>query len=671
MSWKSNLRQNWKGGAGGAVLAVGLGLVLLLANIRLGEDLIHLSYNIPFRNRAPNIPREAVLVYMDDASHMDLKQPYIGRPWDRGLHARLLERLTAEHARGVCFDIIFSDPNPDHPEGDERFARAIKDNGKVILGADYVTNPEGGNSFVRPYDPFFDAAAGWGMVQVLQDQDLVIRKHFHVPPNKDFDIYSSMTWELAKIAGVELTKNPDERYRERWMNYYGPPGALPNVSFKLALETNDYCPAGYFSNKVVLIGAYLKTYASGQRKDEIRTPYTSGYSFAPSVDAQATEVLNLIRGDWLTRPGGRTEIVIIILAGLLFGYGLANFRPFSAVGLAVAGALLVTLIAQVLFDRERIWFPWMIIVAAQIPAALLWSVVVNSVQLYVQNRLFQQSLQMYLSPKLVKKFASEKDILKPGAKKQLLTILFSDIASFTSISEGMDSDDLAHEMNKYFQSAVSDCIHATDGTIVKYIGDAIFAFWNAPDTQTDHATQGCEAALKFRDQPPQYVNGHLLVTRIGLHTGVANVGNFGSTARVDYTALGENINLASRMEGLNKYLGTEVLITSDTQTGITGRLITRFLGNFKLKGFEKAVGVHELACQIDKAPAYAPLHSAFAEALKLFQARDFAGAQAAFERVLAINPKDGPAKFYLKFLAELHEHPLPADWQGEVELKEK
>jgi adenylate cyclase len=338
---------------------------------------------------------------------------------------------------------------------------------------------------------------------------------------------------------------------------------------------------------------------------------------------------------------------------------------------AVAGALLVTLIARTLFVHDRIWFPWLIIVAAQIPVSLFWSVVVNSVQLYVQNRLFQQSLQMYLSPKLVKKFASEKDILKPGAKKQLLTILFSDIASFTSISEGMDSDDLAHEMNKYFQSAVSGCIHATDGTIVKYIGDAIFAFWNAPDGQADHAMQGCEAALKFRDQPPHYVNGQLLVTRIGLHTGIANVGNFGSTARVDYTALGENINLASRMEGLNKYLGTIVLITSDTQAGIAGRLLTRFLGRFQLKGFEKAVGVHELVGPPDQAAKHAPIHTAFAEALKLFQARDFAGAQAAFERVLAIDPKDGPAKFYLKFLADLHEHPLPADWQGEVELKEK
>jgi adenylate cyclase len=324
-----------------------------------------------------------------------------------------------------------------------------------------------------------------------------------------------------------------------------------------------------------------------------------------------------------------------------------------------------------LFSKGHLLVFWLIIVGVQIPVALLSSVVYNSVQLYVQNRLFEESLRMYLSPKLVKKFSSEKDILKPGAKKQMLTILFSDIAGFTSISEGMDSDELAALMNKYFESAVSDCIHVTDGTIVKYIGDAIFAFWNAPDSQLDHAMRGCEAALKFRDQPKQYIKKQALITRIGLHTGVANVGNFGSTARVDYTAIGENINLAARMEGLNKYTGTEVLITADTQAGINGRLVTRFLGDFKLKGFEKSVGVYELVGPMEVAAAERPLHEAFAAALKIFAQKDFPAAEAAFQHALEIHPEDGPSKFYLKFITEIHDHPLPDNWKGEVELKEK
>jgi adenylate cyclase len=289
----------------------------------------------------------------------------------------------------------------------------------------------------------------------------------------------------------------------------------------------------------------------------------------------------------------------------------------------------------------------------------------------VEKQKVEQSLSLYLSPKLVKKFAKNPKLLKPGAEKQLLTILFSDIAGFTTISEGMDSDHLALSMNEYFQSAVQNCIFSTDGTVVKYIGDAIFAFWNAPDLQEDHSYRACEAALLFRDQPVQYMNSKELITRIGLHTGVANVGNFGSMTRIDYTALGENINLAARMEGLNKYLGTRVLLTSDTQQVAGARIITRYLGLFRLKGFERAVGVHELSGRVQQEAESRELRERFAQALAVLGKKDFAAAEAAFNRVLEISPQDGPSLFYLEQLEELRAATLPADWKGEITLKDK
>jgi adenylate cyclase len=137
-------------------------------------------------------------------------------------------------------------------------------------------------------------------------------------------------------------------------------------------------------------------------------------------------------------------------------------------------------------------------------------------------------------------------------------------------------------MNQYFEAAVGQCIQATDGTVVKYIGDAIFAFWNAPDEQSDHAERACEATLLFRQQPRREMNGQALVTRIGLHNGIADVGNFGSSERVDYTALGENINLASRLEGLNKHLGILTLISGETCRRVHQRYRARALGKFVL-----------------------------------------------------------------------------------------
>lgn len=654
----------------GAILSVSIGVALLKSGLQTGTDLIHASYDVPFLRRPILKPTEVILVYMDDDSHRELSQPWDG-PWNRAVFAQLVERLTADQAKAVVFDMIFSGPHRDHPEGDELFTRALKANGKVVLGAEYTPTPEG-STLIRAIDPFYDAAASAvGFVQVLPDQDFIVRHHLHVPPDKADDTFSSFTWEAASMLGAPVTSDPMNRFTERWLNYYGPPGAIPSVSIHRAIATNDFVPAGYFSNKVVFVGGAVKSMFSGERKDEYRTPYTKGGAFIPAIDVQATLFLNLIRGDWLTRTGRQAELFIVLLSGIVFGLSLSLFRPLPATGVAVGAMLAVTIIAHFLFWQHRLWFPWMIIVAAQIPIALLWSVVLNSVQLYVQNKLYEASLALYLSPKLVKKFSNDRDLLKPGAKKETLTILFSDIAGFTSISEGMDSDELALHMNKYFETAVAKCIHHTDGTIVKYIGDAIFSFWNAPDLQADHQLRACEAALRFRDQPPQFMNGQQLITRIGLHTGVANVGNFGSTARVDYTALGENINLASRMEGLNKYLGTEVLITSETQAGVEGRVVTRFLGNFRLKGFERNVGVYELVGLPDQAEATRALREAFAAAVELFQKKDFVGAEPAFQRALEISPKDGPTKFYLKHLAELREHPVPDDWEGEIELKEK
>ena len=664
MKFSGTFKSSWAGVVTGVALSVLLGAVLY--EFTFGSGLVKLSYDLLLVAR-PNIPvQEAVVIYMDEKSHQNLGQP-LNAPWDRSIHAQLVDRLTAAEARAVVFDIVFSDSGP--PAADARLADAIRKNGRVVLAADFVRADEKQKEFIPPFPGLSTNAADIGSAELDPDRDMITRRH---PPNDE--VLTSLSWTAARLLQAGATRKPGAELLPRWINYYGPANTTPHCSYWEALDVARV-PDDFFRGKIVFVGARLLTKFSGDRKDEFRTPHTfwideREHRFIAGVEIQAIACLNLLRGDWLTRWPPAVERSLVLVLGALFGAGLLRLRPFAATGVALAAIAAVAFGSYELFVRKLVWFPWLIL-AVQLGVALLWAIVFNSIRLYVENRLYVQSLELYLSPKLVKKFSRDKTLLLPGAQKQTLTILFSDIANFTSLSEGMDSDDLARLMNQYFQSAVAQCIHATDGTVVKYIGDAIFAFWNAPDPQPDHAARACAAALRFRDQPATALRGTELVTRLGLHTGVANVGNFGSTHRIDYTAIGESINLASRMEGLNKYLGTQILLTGETQALVADRFVTRALGRFRLKGFEKSVEVFELLGQSNQAEASRPLRESFATALQKFQERDFPAAEAAFQRVLELSPNDGPSKFCLKECARLCAKPPPAIWSGEIELEEK
>ena len=661
----------WTGIIAGALLAAFTGLCLHLFSISSG--LVRLSYDLLTVTRPLTRPDEAVMVYLDEESHRVLEQPYLDG-WDRAIHAYLINRLTDAGAKAVVFDIVFSDPNTNDPEGDQLLMEAIRRNGRVILAADAVRDRETkGTKMDMPFDLVRDVAAGIGSAEVMADRDLIIR--MHTPKRSLAGIqFPSLSYAAAQVVeSPHLSPHEDP---ERWLRYYGPADFLPSVSYHSALDP-ERTPDEVFKDKVVIVGARLMTGFSADRADEYPTPYTQFGSiedssiFGSGVETQATAYLNLVRGDWLRRYPFKVERILVVLSGLLLGGLLARLRPFAAVGMALLAVAGTMTISYYVFQNMFLWFPWVIVVVV-IVVALSWSVLFNTVQLYVQKQLIEQTLAIYLPPKLVKKFARDPQLLQPGAQKETMTFLFTDIAGFTSISEGMDSDDLADMMNQYFEGAVSGCIHETDGTVGKYIGDAILAFWNAPDKQQDHALRACQAALLFRAQEAQAGDwkGKKLRTRIGIHTGTANVGNFGSTQRVDYTVLGENVNLASRLEGLNKYLGTSTVISGDTREAIQGRIVTRHVGRFRLKGFRKPVEVHELIGDSRTEEAH-PWREAFDQALKPFLAKDWGAAEKAFAEVLKLKPKDGPTQYYLEQIALLRSQNLPPEWQGEIELQEK
>jgi adenylate cyclase len=654
---ESDAKANWLAGLIIGAIAAALGFVLV--TFSFGNGLKFTSYDLLFALRPIIGPTEALIIYMDEDSHTALNQSFT-EPWDRNLHARLLDRLTDSGAGPVVFDIHFSGEGPD-PKATTNFARAIKRNGTVVLGADVARSGIGARGIamkriIPPFDSLSEAAREVGSVELDVSHDLVVRKHLRPHPDDLVLSLSEATASLFKPAFYRASE-------ERWINYYGPPGTIPHLSYEHALEA----PADLFRDRTVFIGARLLTKFAGERKDEFRSPFSLWLKedlFISGVEIQATKFLNLRRLEWLRRLG--SESWIVALFGVFAGLVLVRTRPWLAVAAAIGLVVLVLAASYWMFRHSNIWFPWLIPVGVQLPVALTLAVAYNSFRLYLDNKLLEQSLSRHLSPVRAKQLLRQRELLQPGAEKQLLSIMFTDIADFTRLSEGMDSGQLAKLMNNYFEEAIS-CVYETDGFLVKLIGDALFAIWNAPLGQPDHHERVFRSALLLKQRVAEFAgpNGIVLRTRIGIHTGTADVGNFGSTKRFDYTAIGENVNLASRLEGLNKYLGTEILASADAKAPVAGKFHFRSVGRFRLKGFERALEVHELLAEA------ADWHKTFAEALQQFTSRNFDAAEAAFCRVLKFNPKDGPARFYLAQLEHLRTNAPPPGWSGEIEITEK
>ena len=668
MNWKKRIVQGWVGGAVGAGVAIGLGW--LMAGHRLGDPLKHLSYDLLFAMRADMRVDEALIVYLDDLSHKELNQSFL-EAWDRSLHARLVERLTADRAKAVVFDIVFADPW-DKGEGvDERFARALRAHGRVFLAALELRAADlllSGKQVELPNPLLRTNAAGWGLAMLDFDADLVNRRHYS--GNEE---HPSLAWAVAQALDAPITRRPARRLALRWFNYYGPALSIPCVSYAKALAPNEVSPS-FFRDKVVFVGERPTAAFAGAKREEYPTPYTAlKGGFSPAVEILATAFLNLYRGDWLERFHPVMEALVLVLTGLVLGYGLALFRPLPAGGVGVVAGLALSAGSVVFWLLTRWWYGWLIVVAVQLPAAFLWSVVYNSLRTYVEKRLLEQSLALHLSPARVKQIQKQPELLKPGADKQEISILFTDIANFSRVTARMEPEDLFRLLNDYFEASLG-CIHATDGTVVKLIGDAIFAIWNAPFVQPDQQERAVRAALMLRERLVRFeADQHSLPlrTRAGLHTGYAFVGNVGSSTRFDYTAIGEPVNLASRLENLNKYLGTDLLATRDIQKIVEKTVASRMVGHFRFKGIDRVVEVHELLGAVQEAESSRPWREAFADALFHFQRRAFGAAETRFQRTLELKPADGPSLFYLERIAEFQAHPPPDDWAGEIELKEK
>ncbi len=666
------------------------------------DPLQRLSFDLPFivRHSLPDAVRsiagpprptdEVVILYMDEESARPLGQP-AGEQWSRAIHARLLNVLAQDSARSVLFDIVFDSESTEDPV----FAEALAKNGHAFLGATFTINtekpltPEEAERFLqlgfaseqlsRRSRPLYKAAQGWGLLTFRPvDSDYGVRRLFVGKPRPGLDDWPAATWQMSQSLGAKLLEGDETRFARRWINYYGPARRIESISYYRALVKDGGMSPGFFKDKIVIVGARSQL-GSGAKKllDEFSTPWSRfrNRTYTTGAEIHATILLNLLHHDWLNRVPLAVERWSVVLLGLALG-ALRWLRPWRAVVVASVTALGIFTAACLLQWHARLWGNWVVPVLLQIPLATVLAIASRYYLEERRKRKLRSAFGFYLSPELAEEIAERNFTLAPGGEKVVATMVFTDLEGFTTLSEKLgDSARLGQVLTEYF-TRTTDEILAQKGTVIKFIGDAVFAAWGAPLPQPDHAERADRAAWRRAQvsqmevpigQPDGTTQTVRVRTRIGIHTGEALAGNLGSARRFDYTLIGDAVNFAARLESANKYAGTSILLSEDTAQCLGGKFLLRRLGAFKVKGKDRAVVIHEL---LGEDPSARPLWlDRFDVALAAWIKGDLATAREGFEAAkTARGGQDGPAEFYLN---QFEHAKFSPNWNGDVVLEGK
>jgi len=452
------------------------------------------------------------------------------------------------------------------------------------------------------------------------------------------------------------------------LNYYGPDGTFPTVS--LGDVWRGTVPREQIDGRLVVLGAT----ATGTFDQRV-TPFSP---LSPGVETHATALENILSGEYLLRPWWALAYESFILVAIALLAGLLFTKVSVVAGLPV---MLLTMAGYHAFDYGL--FRAGISVFSAMPLfEVLCIYVLQAVYRYSteerEKRQIRRAFQFYLTKSVMEEMLKNPSMLKLGGKKEELSVMFSDIRGFTSISEKLPPEALSRLINEYL-TPMTNIVFEYGGTLDKYIGDALMAIWGAPVNQSDHALRACRAAAKMMRelavlQERWRVEGKGYPTidiGIGVNSGPMVVGNMGADQRFDYTVMGDNVNLASRLEGTNKEYKSHVIISESTYVQARDDIATRELGAVRVKGKKEPVKIYELLTDSPAQGEMADVIERFNAGIAHFRAQRWDAARAKFREVLAIWPEDGPSKAYLGFCDDYEKAPPGADWDGVYQMTHK
>ncbi len=508
-------------------------------------------------------PDSPIVVAIDEPSLAEINVQW---PWPRDIHARLIEALRAAGARAIGLDIIFAEPSV--PARDAALAAALGPD--VVLAGDesLIVTPQA-EQLVRttPLPAFSDAGAVTGLASISLGGDGTFRE---LPRYED-----GFARELARIAG-----RPHDLPQGDWLvQSFGPARSYPTVSYYQALDPDNFLPKDFFRDRVVIVGLSLQNAPEINHggADAFATSYTvhTGRLVA-GVEIQATIFDNIVGARAILKAGTPVVLAGIALAAVLSALTVWRSTRWQTAAVTL-GAVLALAAASFLLIRYAQLF-----VSPLGPALAFVSVAIGQAAFdYADERRNRKQItrafSQYLSPALVERLARDPSQLRLGGERRTLSILFCDVRGFTTIAETMkdDPEQLTTLINRLL-TPLSDIVLGHGGTIDKYIGDCLMAFWNAPLDDEDHANHAVAAAIDMlarmeslndelkREATERRTVHHQLRIGIGINTGECVVGNMGSSQRFDYSVLGDAVNLASRLEGASKNYGVPLLIGEGT-----------------------------------------------------------------------------------------------------------
>ena len=541
-----------------------------------------------------------------------------------------------------------------------------------------------------------EAAASYGFFNTTPDPDGTLRRALLIVRYQDQDFFPSLAMqtvrEYEKIPDQEIATYISENGLERmqfgrhnlkpWhdgsvlINYAGPYHTYQHYSMWDVLS--GAVPPDTFRGKIVLVGG--TALGIGDLRSTPFQKLDAGYM---GVEVHANIIDNLLhsgerRRSFLTR-GLYEELIdagFILLFGLGFGFWFSRIKPLYS---TISVFLTLGAFAWFIYFSFVHWGLWL---SCVVPAGTLvvnYAVITSFRMIFEEGekRKIRKTFSQYLSPGVIALI--EKDpqkYIRPGGETKELTVMFSDIRGFTTLSEGLSADELVLLLNEYL-GEMTDVIFRSLGTLDKYIGDAIMAFWGSPYPQTDHAYRACACALEMvrsleKLNTRWQAQGRKQISiGVGLNSGPVNVGNMGSAKRLAWTVMGDNVNLASRLEGMTKEYRTRVVISEGTYRQIADKFVCRDLDKIRVKGKLQPVTIYELLDFAEQKEKYEPLLSPFRHAMEAYREQNWQEAARRLGEMLTRFPDDGPTQIFLDRVLEFIQNAPEPDWDGVYVMKTK